>query len=424
MNRERTGTGARTRAHARLWMAVLAASLSATAAAAEAPPAPREVRALWVVRTSITSPEAVRQVVEDARRAGVNTLIVQVRGRGDAYYRGRWEPRSAALEDQPADFDPLAETIKAAKKADIAVHAWLNTHLLANLADLPAQPEHVYNAHPEWLAVPRRAAAELYAMDPADPRYRERIVAASKEDTRELEGVYTAPSHPAVKEHVYRVFLDVVENYDVDGVHFDYVRFPSPDFDYSRTALDRFRAAMDPTLGDEERRLLGGLVQTRPLVYVDLFPQAWERFRRDQITDLVERISTGVKARKPKVLVSAAVFASDEDAFARRFQDWKAWLERGLLDVVCPMAYTADTEIWKRQIAIARGFSFGRAVWAGIGAYRQPPEGALEKIELGRRIGVDGFVLFSYGDVTRPSERAPAGDYLQRIGKAAFSSTP
>jgi uncharacterized lipoprotein YddW (UPF0748 family) len=259
-------------------------------------------------------------------------------------------------------------------------------------------------------------------MDPADPKYRERIVAASKEDTRELEGVYTAPSHPAVKEHVYRVFLDVVENYDVDGVHFDYVRFPSPDFDYSRTALDRFRAAVDPTLGDEERRLLGGLVQMRPLVYVDLFPQAWERFRREQITDLVERIATGVKARKPKVLVSAAVFANDEDAYTRRFQDWKAWLERGLLDVVCPMAYTADTEVWKRQIAIARGFSFGRAVWAGIGAYRQPPEGALEKIELGRRIGVDGFVLFSYGDVTRPSERAPAGDYLQRVGKAAFSA--
>jgi|SoiMethySBSTD1v2_1073268.scaffolds.fasta_scaffold6807846_1 hypothetical protein len=45
-----------------------------------------------------------------------------------------------------------------------------------------------------------------------------------------------------------------------------------------------------------------------------------------------------------------------------------------------------------------------------------------ESIELGRRIGVDGFVLFSYGDVTKPSERAPAGDYLQRIGKAAFSA--
>lgn len=392
---------------------------SAAAAPAEAPPA-REVRALWVVRSSITSEAAVAKVVADAQAAGVNTLVVQVRGRGDAYYRSRWEPRTVALEDQPAAFDPLAEVLKRAHAAGIEVHAWLNTHLLANLDELPVQPDHVFNRHPDWLAVPRRAAAELYGVDPAEPRFRERLVAASKEDRSELEGLYTAPSHPAVKEHLYGVFMDVVESYDVDGVHFDYVRYPSPDFDYGRTALERFRTEVEPTLSVEERRLLSGLAQTRPLVYVELFPQAWDRFRRGQVTELVERIYTGVKARKPKVRVTAAVFANDEDAFGRRFQDWKAWLERGIVDGVCPMAYTPDTEAWKRQIAIARGFSFGRDVWAGIGAYRQPPEGALEKIAVGRRIGVDGLILFSYGDVTRSSEHAPAGDYLERIGKGAF----
>ncbi len=405
-----------------LAVVALAASPARTAPPAEASAeAPRpEVRGLWVVRSSITSPEAIEKVVADARAAGINTLIVQVRGRGDAYYRSRWEPRSEALAGQPAAFDPLAEMLEKAHAARLGVHAWLNTHLLGNLDELPADPDHVYNRHPDWLAVPRRAAAELLALGPGDPRYRERLVAASKEDRSELEGVYTAPSHPAVKEHVYNVFMDVVERYDVDGVHFDYVRHPSPDFDYSRIALERFRAFVEPTLGVEERRLVAGLAQSRPLVYVELFPQAWDRFRRDQVTELVERVYTGVKARKPKVLVTAAVFANDEDAFARRFQDWKAWLERGILDAVCPMAYTPDSETWKRQIAIARGFSFGRGVWAGIGAYRQPPDSALEKIALGRRIGVDGLLLFSYRDVTLPSEHAPAGDYLERIGKGAF----
>jgi uncharacterized lipoprotein YddW (UPF0748 family) len=402
----------------------LAASPAARAVSEDAQAgAPRpEVRALWVVRTSITSREAIEKVVADAQTAGINTLIVQVRGRGDAYYRSRWEPRAAALAEQPASFDPLAEVLQKAHAAGIQVHAWLNTHLLGNLDELPAQPDHVYNRRPEWLAVPRRAAAELYSLDPNDPSYRERLVAASKEDRSELEGVYTAPSHPAVKEHVYDLFMDVVESYDVDGVHFDYVRYPSPDFDFGRTALDRFRAEMEPSLAPEERRLLAGLSQTRPLVYAELFPQAWDRFRRDQVSELVERVYTGVKARKPKVQVTAAVFANDEDAFSRRFQDWKTWLERGILDAVCPMAYTPDTETWKRQIAIARGFSFGRHVWAGIGAYRQPPESALEKIALGRRIGVDGLVLFSYGHVTRPGQHAPAGDYLERIAKGAFAA--
>jgi len=381
---------------------------------------PQEVRAVWVVRSSLTSPQSIEKIVTDARKAGLNTLIVQVRGRGDAYYRGRWEPRSVALKGQPESFDPLAEIVRTGHKAGIKVHAWLNTHLLANLHDLPTQPEHVLVKHPEWLAVPRRVATELYSMDPGDPRFKARIVEASKEDLSELEGLYTSPANPAVKEHIYNVFMDVVENYEVDGVHFDYVRYPNPDFDYSRTALDRFRSQVEVGLSDEERRLHAGLAQSRPLLYVELDPRAWDRFRRDQITDLVERIYTGVKSRKPGVEVTAAVFANDEDAFNRRFQDWKGWLERGILDAVCPMAYTPDTQTWKRQVAVARGFSFGRKVWAGIGAYRQLPESTLEKIAIGRRMGVDGLILFSYGDLVAPSERAPAGDYLERISKGAF----
>src|SRR5687768_8507748 len=63
-----------------------------------------EVRAVWVVRTDLTSPESVRQVVANVRRAGLNTIVAQVRGRGDAYYRDGREPRALALRAQPAEF--------------------------------------------------------------------------------------------------------------------------------------------------------------------------------------------------------------------------------------------------------------------------------------------------------------------------------
>ena len=395
-------------------------TLCASATAGPAAEARAEVRALWVVRKSITSEAAIEKLVADAKAAGVNTLIVQVRGRGDAYYRSRFEPRSADLKGEPESFDPLAAVLQKAHRAGIKVHAWLNTHLLANVNELPTDNGHVYNKHPDWLGVPRKAASELYALDPKDAAYRERIVQISKENMGELEGLYTCPAHPAVQEHLANVFLDVVDNYDVDGIHFDYVRYPNPDFSYSRTALDRFRAAVEPGLSEEERRQTAALARSRPLVYVELHPQAWDRFRRQQITDLVERIAAAVRSKKPRVLVTAAVFANDEDAFNRRFQDWKTWLEKGFLDAVCPMAYTPDTEIWKRQIAIARGFSFGRQVWAGIGAYRQSPESTLEKIRLARRMGVDGIILFSYGQVVTATEWAPAGDYLETIARHAF----
>jgi len=152
-----------------------------------APAPPNEVRALWVVRTTLTSPEKIHAMVERAHANSFNTLIVQVRGRGDAYYRSQWEPRAAAsLKDQLQSFDPLALTVAEAKRKGLKVHAWINTNLLANLDELPTDPAYVYNSHPEWLAVPLAVAPELYAMSPNDPRYRARIVEWSKANRAEL----------------------------------------------------------------------------------------------------------------------------------------------------------------------------------------------------------------------------------------------
>ncbi|HKG80140.1 MAG TPA: family 10 glycosylhydrolase, partial [Pyrinomonadaceae bacterium] len=189
------------------------------------PAAAQEVRALWVVRTTLTSPEKIRQLVSSAADNGFNTLIVQIRGRGDAYYNSKVEPRAIELKDQPPDFDPLRFTLAEAHKRGLKVHGWLNTSLLANLDALPSDPRHVYNKHPEWLAVPKPVAAELYNLSPRDPVYRQKIVEWSKANRGELEGVYTGPANPKVREHIYKIWMDVLKHYPVDGLHFDYVRF-------------------------------------------------------------------------------------------------------------------------------------------------------------------------------------------------------
>ncbi|MCA1630954.1 MAG: family 10 glycosylhydrolase [Acidobacteria bacterium] len=391
-----------------------------------APPVAGEVRALWVVRTTLTSPEKIRAMVKSASRSGFNTLVVQVRGRGDAYYTSRWEPRASALKDQRRDFDPLALAISEAKRAGLRVHAWINTSLLANLDDLPTEDSHVWNSHPDWLAVPRAVAAELYATAPADPRYRAKIVEWSKANRAELEGVYTSPAHPAVREHVYSVWMDLLERYpDLSGLHFDYVRLASPDFDHSRTSLDRFRAWLDPRLSTAERRLLDDALKSNPLAAADAYREQFADFQREQITSLVERVYHGVKKRKPEAIVSAAVFANDADAYARRFQDWKRWLAMGVIDVVCPMAYTTDTAVFRKQIEIATAAAHasGKRIWAGVGAYRIPVESSVEKISVARGLAADGFILFSYDFTAAPSQpNNPAGDYLERLRRAAFDA--
>jgi uncharacterized lipoprotein YddW (UPF0748 family) len=407
--------------------ASLSLPLSARAQSTKPPAAQNsEVRALWVVRTTLTSPEKIRTMVESAARAGFNNLIVQIRGRGDAYYRSRWEPRAAELKDQPPEFDPLAVTITEAHQRGLKVHAWLNTSLLANLDALPDSPQHVFNAHPEWLAVPRPVAAELYQVSPQDPRYRERIVEWSKANRGELEGVYTGPANAKVREHIYRIWMDVIRKYPVDGMHFDYVRLASPDFDYSRTSLEKFHQWLKPKLTAKERGTLKSELKRNPLAATEMFKTQFADFQREQITNLVERIYHGVKKQNPQILVSAAVFANDENAYTRRFQDWRRWLKMGILDVVCPMAYTQDTETFRKQveIAAANAHGGGRKVWAGIGAYRIPVESAVEKINVARTIGGDGIILFSYDFTATVSALNPQGDYLERVRRAAFDSAP
>ena len=406
-----------------LAIVLLSAPLSAGQSADSVKSEPQqEVRALWVVRTTLTSPEKIRAMAQAAKENGFNTLIVQVRGRGDAYYRSRMEPRAIELKDQPPDFDPLAVTLTEARQRGLKVHAWVNTSLLANLDALPSDPKHVYNEHPEWLAVPRAVAADLFHMSPRDPTYRSRIVEWSKANRSELEGVYTGPANPKVREHILRIWMDLLKNYDVDGLHFDYVRLASPDFDYSRTSLQNFQKWLKPKLCEADWLKLKPQMKQNPLAAAEAYPHHFADFQREQITLLVQRIYAAVKQRKPQVTVSAAVFANNENAYTRRFQDWRHWLELGILDVVCPMAYSPDTATFQKQIEVAAGTAHaaGRRVWAGIGAYRIPVESTVEKINVARSLKADGVILFSYDFAVRQSELNPAGDYLQRVRQGAF----
>src|SRR6476469_3697592 len=85
-----------------------------------------EVRALWVLRTSLSTPASIHALVKTASDHGFNTLLVQVRGRGDAYYTSDLEPRAAELVRQPAAFDPLASLLAEAHKSGVRVHAWVS----------------------------------------------------------------------------------------------------------------------------------------------------------------------------------------------------------------------------------------------------------------------------------------------------------
>jgi uncharacterized lipoprotein YddW (UPF0748 family) len=376
-----------------------------------------EVRALWVVRTTLTSPESIDAMVASARDGGFDTVLVQVRGRGDAYFSGGIEPRAASLAGQPTSFDPLAHTIARAREAGLRVHAWMNVNLVAGLNELPPAPGHVVAERPEWLMVPRELADTLAGIDPSDESYWRHLAEFVETHPNEVEGLYLSPLTEAAAAYTTAVFADVARRYDVDGVHLDYARYPGDTFDYSRTAMDAFRASLADELVPDDRARFDERRRTEPAIYADAFPERWRAFRRDRMTELVARIRAAVKAARPDAVFSAAVFPDGVDAREHRFQDWPGWLERGLLDVICPMSYTTDAEVFSSQISAARALANRNAVWGGIGAYRLSAPEIVNRIRLVRSLDVGGIVLFSYDSLAETSA-GPAR--VTDIGRAAF----
>ena len=395
---------------------------SVTAAAEQAPGSRQfdEVRALWVARTSLDSPAAVRALVEQAAASGFNTLLVQVRARGDALYRSLLEPRPEFLSDQPG-IDPLQLVIEEAHARGLAVHAWVNAYLVWGPEDPPGDRSHLVNAHPEWLAVPRALGRQLYHRDPRDPTYVQRLIDYVAANIDVVEGLYTSPSHSGVQERLRRVWVDLATGYDLDGIHHDFIRFATSAYDYSRSTLQQFQAWVRPLVDADRYQELAAAARDDPYAMADALPEYWDRFRRDNVTYLVRRVYRDVKARRPHLVVSAAVLPDWRSAARWQFQDWSSWLADGIIDVAVPMAYTGDDEQFHGWIdaALAAAGAPGR-VWAGVGAYRNPVERTVGQIDLARAIGVGGIAVFAYHLASATPPPAGTTPSLERIGSAAF----
>ena len=381
-------------------------------------PASQEVRALWVLRTSLSSPSAIQQLVQSARDNGFNTLLVQVRGRGDAYFQSTLEPRAADLSKQPESFDPLASVIGAARLAGLQVHAWVNVNLVSSAVDLPGAREHVIHRHPEWLMIPRELAQDLASVDPESPAYVGKLARWTRSQSTAVEGLYSSPLVPAAVDHTTAVVRDLTKRYPIDGIHLDYIRYPSQRFDYGRAALRAFTASIRPKLTAALRRDLDSLERDDLFAYADAFAAEWRQFRVDRLTAFVRRLRDVVKEERPDAIVTVATAPDLQEARDHRLQDWGAWLQGGLVDAVCPMAYTPEAGRFADHITAARQAAGERPVWAGIGAYRLTPEQTIENIQAARKLGASGIVLFSYDSMIDP--RQSASDYLGIVSRAAF----
>jgi uncharacterized lipoprotein YddW (UPF0748 family) len=355
-----------------------------------------EVRGLWVQRTSLASPAMIAAMVAAARDGGFNTLLVQVRGRGEAFYDSEIEPRSTDLDAEPASFDPLATTLELAHTAGLRVHAWINVNLVASAAALPRSHAHVVFRHPEWLMVPSALASALHDVDPQSPEYVAALARWTRTMSTQVEGLYLSPISDEAQSYTIRVVSEIATKYAIDGIHLDYLRYPTEAFDYSRGAIAAFRALHAAALPAAERQRLDARSMTEPMLWTSFLPEGWAAYRRDRLTALATRLAGAVRRVRPRAMVTIAVSPSADEALSRRLQNWRAWAAAGDFDAICPMAYAVDPKEFADQLSEARAAAGATPLWVGVGAYQLPVATTADRLRLARRAGATGVLLFSY----------------------------
>lgn len=330
-----------------------------------------EIRGAWLSAwlPGYLTAEQIDATVAAAKRAGINALFIQVRKNADAYYDSKIEPRASNIA---ADFDPLAYAVKKGHAEGLQVHAWVNAFRVWTSSKPPADPKHIVNLHPDW--VNRNFDGT----------------------TRAAEGTYLDPGVPAARDHITSVVVDIAKRYDVDGIQWDYIRYPGRDWGYSDAALARYYAESG--------------TKDKPAVK----DPKWMQWKRDQVTALVKATAEQVHAIKPKLAMSASTIAwggcpaefTGTEAYAVVCQDFQMWAKNGYIDVNLPMVY--KTESSQRSAKSFRDWLVGLAKWGGgkptyvgIDVSQNDDAGVLAEIDAVRKAGLGGYVLFDFGQSKR-----------------------
>lgn len=323
-----------------------------------------EFRGVWVSRfewpstTPATWKANLDTILGNAKAGNFNTVLLQMRGTTETFYPSPHEPLAAAITLGTGD-DPLQYAINAAHALGLKLHLYFNTHVCtASFA----------STHQSWLIADNTGTPISSTVD----------------------GYYwLAPGHPEVQTYLRAQIMHVVNNYPtLDGIHFDRIRMPEPDYSHDAVSDARRTGRGNP----------GSL--------------GFGPWTADQITRFLRDVYAEVHSVNPNLQLSAAPLglyqAASYPGYSTgyyyglpRHQDAKAWLAAGALDWIAPQIYWPDdnsnpdfSEILPDWLAGASG----RHIYPGMSATGDGNANeTIAEITASRNLGAPGTVVWSYG---------------------------
>ncbi len=203
---------------------------------------------------------------------------------------------------------------------------------------------------------------------------------------------WLCPTDPRNRQLLGRIISEMVTSYDIDGLQFDYLRYPGRNYCLCQQCRRQFAADTGAQISQWPQDVLpGGPYATQ-----------FNGWRQQQLTVLLSQLVATARAVRPDIVISAAVFPRWEEHSERFGQDAAKWVELGLLDFVAPMNYTTDRLDFATWLLTQRKAIGSRIpLVVGMGPFSDAcqfdgPEQLAEQIQIARSFGAGGFIIFKY----------------------------
>jgi len=328
----------------------------------------------------LLSRREIIRLVDFAQKTHTKTLFIQIYRANRAWFPSRIadsRPYEACLKS--VSEDSFAFLIKEAHKRGIKVHAWLNLLSLSNNKDAKILKK--YGPGILTRNLKKKKTIEDYKID---------------------KQYFLEPGDLRVRGELLALVDEILDNYpELDGLQFDYIRYPdkNPAYGYTNMNVKRFKQATGSRVIKNDSA-------------------AWKNWKRAQVTELLAQLVKRARMRRPDIQVSVTGCAPYIRAYYEAFQDWPSWLKTGLVDFVTVMTYSAQLSEFEKYTNEAKRKTLNpKKINLAIAAYKLNNSPAIfaQELDFCEESGSLSCVVLGYGDLLK----TPAlGNILLRDVKA------